>query len=84
MEEIYDFNERMEKALGKTEYIVEPKIDGLSVSIEYRNGQLYRASTRGDGRIGENITANIRTIRSVPLSIKTDEMCIRDRAAAFA
>ncbi len=83
MEEIYDFNERMEKALGKTEYIVEPKIDGLSVSIEYRNGQLYRASTRGDGRIGENITANIRTIRSVPLSIKTDAPFLEVRGEVF-
>lgn len=83
MDEIYDFGGRMEKALGKTEYIVEPKIDGLSVAIEYRNGRLYRASTRGDGRVGENITANIRTIRSVPLSIKTNAPVLEVRGEVF-
>lgn len=83
MEEIYDFNDRVEKTLGNVEYIVEPKIDGLSVAIEYRSGQLYRASTRGDGRIGENITANIRTIRSVPLSIKTDAAFLEVRGEVF-
>lgn len=69
--ELKDFLSRTEEALSavgkKPEYSVECKIDGLSVSLEYRNGYLERASTRGDGFVGENVTENIRTIRSVPL-----------------
>ena len=67
-EEVQDFLNRMAEQ-GAHEFTVEPKIDGLSVSLEYENGVLVRGSTRGDGFIGEDITANIKTIRTVPLSL---------------
>ena len=55
---------------GAIEYVCEPKLDGLAVSLHYQNGELVRAATRGDGYIGEDITANIRTIASVPLTLR--------------
>ncbi len=67
-EELYAFDNRVRQELNP-EYSVEPKIDGLSVSLEYRDGVFVRGSTRGDGFIGEDITENLRTIRSVPLKI---------------
>lgn len=66
--EVRDFYERV-KAEGALEFTVEPKIDGLSVSLVYENGVLVQGSTRGDGFIGENITPNLKTIRSIPLNI---------------
>ncbi len=72
LDEVRAFDARVRDSFEKTEYIVEPKIDGLSVALEYENGVLVRASTRGDGSVGEDVTANIRTIRSVPLAIDTD------------
>ena len=62
LEQFYNRNEKMA-------YSVEPKIDGLSVSLVYDNGQLVRGATRGDGYVGENVTQNIKTIKSVPLTI---------------
>ena len=67
--EVFDFDKRVRELIPEPEYVVEPKIDGLSVSLEYENGKLKRASTRGDGFVGEDVTHNIKTIRSVPLEL---------------
>lgn len=69
-EEVRGFLEKCSSELDSPEYSVEPKIDGLSVSVEYINGELVRASTRGDGFVGEDVTANIKTILSVPQRLK--------------
>ena len=64
--ELYDFDERVTNTVGKAVYCVEPKIDGLSVSLEYTDGVFTRGSTRGDGLVGEDITKNLMTIKSIP------------------
>ncbi len=69
-EEIRDFDRRIRENVDSPEYIVEPKIDGLSVSAEYRNGVFVRGSTRGDGNVGEDITDNLKTVRSLPMKLK--------------
>lgn len=68
-EEVEEWLARVEKNVGKCEYFCEPKFDGASMNLLYEKGRLIRAITRGDGVIGEDVTDNIRTIRSVPLSI---------------
>ena len=68
-EDIRAFDKRVRDADITPIYIVEPKIDGLSVSLEYENGVFVRGSTRGDGRVGEDITANLKTVRSIPMRI---------------
>lgn len=62
------FNDRVERAVGKVEYMCELKIDGLAVSLLYQDGKFSQGATRGDGTVGENITDNLRTIRAIPLS----------------
>ncbi|MFI3169543.1 MAG: NAD-dependent DNA ligase LigA [Faecalibacterium sp.] len=69
-EEMFDFDRRVREAGITPEYIVEVKIDGLSCSLEYENGTLVRASTRGDGLIGEDVTANVVQIKDVPKKLK--------------
>ncbi len=69
-EELLDFDRRVRDAGITPEYIVEVKIDGLSCSLEYENGELVRASTRGDGLIGEDVTANVMQIKDVPKKLK--------------
>ena len=69
-DEIRDFDRRVREASPSPVYIVEPKIDGLSVSAEYRNGIFVRGSTRGDGLVGEDITENLKMIRSLPMKLK--------------
>lgn len=69
--EIEEFDRRVRETERDVHYVVEPKIDGLSVSLEYTNGVLTCGSTRGDGDVGEDVTANLRTVRSIPLKIKT-------------
>jgi len=73
-QELLDFDQRTRKLLPQTpiEYIVEPKIDGVAISLRYENGQLIHALTRGDGTAGDDVTTNIRTIRSIPLRLQTD------------
>ena len=69
--EVREFNRRLEERLQRTdlEYVVEPKFDGLAVNLTYEAGDLVRAATRGDGNEGEDVTLNVRTLRTVPLRL---------------
>lgn len=80
-DEVRDFDKRV-KAVSECTYVVEHKIDGLSVSIEYRNGVFYRGSTRGDGIVGEDVSENIKTIASVPLTL-TEPINIEVRGEVY-
>lgn len=69
-EEVAEFCGRMEQVLGKgVRYSLEPKVDGLSVALEYRNGVFASGATRGDGLVGEDVTENLRTVRSIPMTL---------------
>ncbi len=71
IEELRDFDKRVRDTVPSPEYVVEHKIDGLSVSLQYENGVFTVGSTRGNGFVGEDVTANLRTIRSIPLTLPT-------------
>ena len=83
--ETRDFDKRVKKFLGSTEdveYVVEPKLDGLAVELVYERGQLLVGSTRGDGVNGENITQNLRTIKTLPLQLVRKEIPVPERLEA--
>ena len=82
-DEIRAFDRRIKERFPNAEYIVEPKIDGLSVAVEYEDGFLTRASTRGDGNVGEDVTANIKTIRSLPLKIENAPSILEIRGEVY-
>ena len=69
-EELSEFYGRVEGAVGQAEYVVEYKIDGLSVALEYVNGEFVRGATRGDGQVGEDVTANLKTIKDIPQKLE--------------
>ncbi|MBD5083101.1 MAG: NAD-dependent DNA ligase LigA [Clostridiales bacterium] len=82
-DEIYDFDGRVKNVVSKPKYCVEPKIDGLSVSLEYENGVFVRGSTRGDGNVGEDVSGNIKVIHNVPLKLKKDIPFIEVRGEVY-
>lgn len=73
-DELKEFDERVKKNVGEVEYVVEPKIDGVGVALLYENGILTRGATRGDGRKGDDITSNLKTIHSIPLHLMGNEL----------
>lgn len=81
-EEFMEWDNRVRSSIGEVEYVVELKVDGLSVALLYEAGELVRAATRGDGFIGEDVTQNVKTIKSVPLKIK-DKALLEVRGEAY-
>ncbi|MCI7349845.1 MAG: NAD-dependent DNA ligase LigA [Ruminococcus sp.] len=82
-EAVAEFVMKCREAAPDVDFVVEPKIDGLSVSLEYRNGEFVRGSTRGDGFIGEDVTENLRTIRSIPLKLKKNVPFLEVRGEVY-
>jgi DNA ligase (NAD+) len=82
-EELFAFDEKVKATIGSSTYVVEPKIDGLSVSLEYENGVFVRGSTRGDGTTGEDVTANLKTIRTIPLRLTEALPLLEARGEVF-
>ena len=83
VDELYDFEKRVLDVVSKPAYCVEPKIDGLSVSLEYENGVFVRGSTRGDGNVGEDVSGNLRVIRNIPLKLNKDIPFIEVRGEVY-
>ena len=85
IEEMREFDARVRKALGveSVDYVIEPKVDGVSISLRYEQGVLKVAATRGDGKTGDDITANAKTIRSIPLRIPSDAPVLEVRGEAY-
>ncbi len=83
LDELYAFDKRVREVVSDAVYVVEPKIDGLSVSVEYENGVFFRGSTRGDGIVGENVSANLCTVGSIPLKIKENLPSIEVRGEVY-
>lgn len=81
--ELLEFDRRVRESGVTPDYVVEPKIDGLSVSLEYENGVFVRGSTRGDGETGEDVTANLRAVRTIPLRLKKEIPFIEVRGEVF-
>lgn len=82
-EKIRDFDKRVRDVVSAPKYCVEPKIDGLSVSLEYRNGLFVRGSTRGDGDVGEDVSGNLRVIRNIPLKLSQNIPYIEVRGEVY-
>jgi DNA ligase (NAD+) len=84
-QELHDWQQRLFRSIGgqRPTYMVEPKIDGLSIAVHYREGILTTGVTRGDGRIGEDVTANVRTIRSIPLRLTETVASLEARGEVF-
>ena len=85
LDEVRDLDTSLRKLAGDTPftYVVEPKVDGVAFSLRYENGTLVSAATRGDGTRGDNVTANVRTIKTVPLHIETDAAVVEVRGEVF-
>ncbi|MCT4606043.1 MAG: NAD-dependent DNA ligase LigA [Marinisporobacter sp.] len=82
-EDLIDFDRSIRKIIGeKIEYVVEPKIDGLSVNLKYENGRFVQGATRGNGVVGEDITKNLRTVKTIPLKLK-EEIDIEVRGEVY-
>lgn len=82
-DEVLDFGEKTARAVENPEYVAELKIDGLSVSLEYRDGVFFRGSTRGDGTVGEDVTENLKTVRSIPLRLNENLPYLEVRGEVF-
>ena len=82
-EQVRSFIETVQQAVDKPQFVVEPKIDGLSVSLEYHNGELAIGSTRGDGFVGEDVTSNLKTVKSIPIKINEELPLIEVRGEIY-
>lgn len=82
-EQVRSFIETVQQAVDKPQFVVEPKIDGLSVSLEYHNGELAIGSTRGDGFVGEDVTSNLKTVKSIPIKINDELPLIEVRGETY-
>lgn len=82
-EQVRSFIETVQQAVDKPQFVVEPKIDGLSVSLEYHNSELAIGSTRGDGFVGEDVTSNLKTVKSIPIKINEELPLIEVRGETY-